>query len=43
VLANATLAHGLDFDDTPEDAIVLTGCVALTAAPPVCALAPCRV
>src|SRR5262245_44345949 len=26
VLANATLAHGLDFDDTREDAIVHTGC-----------------
>jgi 2-methylcitrate dehydratase PrpD len=24
VLANATLAHGLDFDDTREDAIVHT-------------------
>jgi 2-methylcitrate dehydratase PrpD len=32
VLANATLAHGLDFDDTREDAIVHTGCVAVTAA-----------
>jgi 2-methylcitrate dehydratase PrpD len=30
VLANATLAHGLDFDDTREDAIVHTGCVAVT-------------
>src|SRR5262249_19625651 len=30
VLANATLAHGLDFDDTREDAIVHTGCLALT-------------
>jgi len=29
VLANATLAHGLDFDDTREDAIVHTGCVAV--------------
>jgi 2-methylcitrate dehydratase PrpD len=29
-LANATLAHGLDFDDTREDAIVHTGCVAVT-------------
>jgi 2-methylcitrate dehydratase PrpD len=32
VLANATLAHGLDFDDTREDAIVHTGCVAITTA-----------
>ncbi|HKZ06700.1 MAG TPA: MmgE/PrpD family protein [Methylomirabilota bacterium] len=32
VLANATLAHGLDFDDTREDAIVHTGCIAVTAA-----------
>jgi len=32
VLANATLAHGLDFDDTREDAIVHTGCVAVPAA-----------
>src|SRR2546428_4628443 len=30
VLANATLAHGLDFDDTREDAIVHTGSVAIT-------------
>src|SRR5437899_3796787 len=30
VLANATLAHGLDFDDTREDAIVHTGSVAAT-------------
>jgi len=30
VLVNATLAHGLDFDDTREDAIVHTGCVAVT-------------
>jgi 2-methylcitrate dehydratase PrpD len=30
VLANATLAHGLDFDDTRENAIVHTGCVAVT-------------
>ena len=30
VLAAATLAHGLDFDDTREDAIVHTGCVAVT-------------
>ena len=29
VLANATLAHGLDFDDTREDAIVHTGSVAV--------------
>jgi 2-methylcitrate dehydratase PrpD len=32
VLANATLAHGLDFDDTREDAVVHTGCVAVTTA-----------
>jgi 2-methylcitrate dehydratase PrpD len=32
VLANATLAHGLDFDDTREDAIVHTGCVAVSTA-----------
>jgi 2-methylcitrate dehydratase PrpD len=32
VLANATLAHGLDFDDTREGAIVHTGCVAATTA-----------
>jgi 2-methylcitrate dehydratase PrpD len=32
VLANATLAHGLDFDDTRADAIVHTGCVAVTTA-----------
>jgi 2-methylcitrate dehydratase PrpD len=32
VLANATLAHGLDFDDTREDAIVHTGSVAVTTA-----------
>src|SRR5262249_13392760 len=32
VLANATLAHGLDFDDTREDAVVHTGCVAVTSA-----------
>ncbi|MBI2014801.1 MAG: MmgE/PrpD family protein, partial [Candidatus Rokubacteria bacterium] len=32
VLANATLAHGLDFYDTREDAIVHTGCVAVPAA-----------
>jgi len=32
VLANSTLAHGLDFDDTREDAIVHTGCVAVTTA-----------
>lgn len=29
-LANGTLAHGLDFDDTREDAIVHTGAVAVT-------------
>src|SRR6266571_5369208 len=32
VLANATLAHGLDFDDTREDAIVHTGSVTVTTA-----------
>ena len=32
VLANATLAHGLDFDDTREDAIVHTGSVAVPTA-----------
>jgi 2-methylcitrate dehydratase PrpD len=32
VLANGTLAHGLDFDDTREDAIVHTGCVVVTTA-----------
>lgn len=32
VLANGTLAHGLDFDDTREDAIVHTGCVAVPTA-----------
>src|SRR5262245_9474660 len=32
LLANGTLAHGLDFDDTREDAIVHTGCVAVTTA-----------
>ena len=32
VLANATLAHGLDFDDTREDAIVHTGCLAVSSA-----------
>jgi 2-methylcitrate dehydratase PrpD len=32
VLANAALAHGLDFDDTREDAVVHTGCVAVTVA-----------
>jgi 2-methylcitrate dehydratase PrpD len=32
VLANGTLAHGLDYDDTLEEAIVHTGCVgAMTA------------
>jgi len=32
VLANGTLAHGLDFDDTREEAIVHTGAVAVPAA-----------
>ena len=32
VLAAGTLAHGLDFDDTREDAIVHTGSVAVTTA-----------
>jgi 2-methylcitrate dehydratase PrpD len=32
VLANATLAHGLDFDDTREGAIVHTSCVCVPAA-----------
>jgi 2-methylcitrate dehydratase PrpD len=32
VLANGTLAHGLDFDDTREDAIVHTGCVTVPTA-----------
>jgi 2-methylcitrate dehydratase PrpD len=32
VLANGTLAHGLDFDDTREGAIVHTGCVAVPTA-----------
>ncbi len=32
VLANGTLAHGLDFDDTLEEAIVHTGCCCVTAA-----------
>jgi 2-methylcitrate dehydratase PrpD len=32
VLANGTLAHGLDYDDTLEDAIVHTGCCCVTAA-----------
>ena len=32
VLANGTLAHGLDFDDTREEAIVHTGSVAVTTA-----------
>jgi 2-methylcitrate dehydratase PrpD len=32
VLANATLAHGLDFDDTREGAIVHTGSVTVTTA-----------
>jgi 2-methylcitrate dehydratase PrpD len=31
-LANGTLAHGLDFDDTLEDAIVHTGCCCATTA-----------
>jgi 2-methylcitrate dehydratase PrpD len=31
-LANGTLAHGLDFDDTREDAIVHTGSVAVSTA-----------
>jgi len=32
VLANGTLAHGLDFDDTLEEAIVHTGCTAAMTA-----------
>jgi 2-methylcitrate dehydratase PrpD len=32
VLANATLAHGLDYDDTLEEAIVHTGCTAAVTA-----------
>jgi 2-methylcitrate dehydratase PrpD len=32
VLANGTLAHGLDFDDTLEEAIVHTGACCVTAA-----------
>lgn len=32
VLANSTLAHGLDFDDTREEAIVHTGCVTVPTA-----------
>jgi 2-methylcitrate dehydratase PrpD len=32
VLGNGTLAHGLDYDDTLEEAIVHTGCVAATTA-----------
>jgi 2-methylcitrate dehydratase PrpD len=32
VLANGALAHGLDYDDTLEEAIVHTGCVAATTA-----------
>jgi 2-methylcitrate dehydratase PrpD len=32
VLANGTLAHGLDYDDTLEDAIVHTGSCCVTAA-----------
>ncbi len=31
-LANGTLAHGLDYDDTLEEAIVHTGCCCVTAA-----------
>lgn len=31
-LANGTLAHGLDYDDTREEAIVHTGCVAVPTA-----------
>lgn len=32
VLANGTLAHGLDYDDTLEEAIVHTGCCAIPSA-----------
>jgi 2-methylcitrate dehydratase PrpD len=32
VLANGTLAHGLDYDDTLEEAIVHTGCCCATTA-----------
>lgn len=32
VLANGTLAHGLDYDDTLEEAIVHTGCCAVPSA-----------
>ncbi len=32
VLANGTLAHGLDYDDTLEGAIVHTGCSSVTSA-----------
>lgn len=32
VLANGTLAHGLDYDDTLEEAIVHTGCAAVITA-----------
>ena len=32
MLANGTLAHGLDYDDTLEEAIVHTGCCAATTA-----------
>ncbi len=32
VLANGTLAHGLDYDDTLEEAIVHTGCCGATTA-----------
>src|SRR5262245_25927223 len=32
VLANGTLAHGLDYDDTLEEAIVHTGCCGVITA-----------
>jgi 2-methylcitrate dehydratase PrpD len=32
VLANGTLAHGLDYDDTLEEAIVHSGCSSVTSA-----------
>lgn len=32
VLANGTLAHGLDYDDTLEEAVVHTGCCVVTTA-----------
>src|SRR5690242_6494725 len=32
VIANGTLAHGLDYDDTLEEAIVHTGCCAAMTA-----------